>query len=67
MVDLGLETLVFSLLSSVSFCDNVIENSDFFLKVALDVVALCVRNRFNCVLLTLELTDFFAGKGNLRL
>lgn len=60
LADLGLETSVFSLLSLLSLHNHVIQNANLFLEVALDVVALGFSDIFDCVLLALELTDFFA-------
>ena len=67
LIDLRLETLVFSLLPSLGFCDHIIENGNLFFKVALDVTALGVGDRFDRVLLTLKLADFLSGEGHLRL
>lgn len=63
--DLHLEALVFSLLALVSFDCDILENIDLFLQVALDIVTLSVCNRFNSVLLALQLAHFLASKGNL--
>ena len=67
MADLKLELLVRSLLSGVCLFNYIIEDVDFLLKIALDVVALRLCNVFHSVLLSLQLFHLFAVEGNLLL
>ena len=65
--DLRLEALVLSFLALICLEDDVVEDVDLFLQVTLNVVALCNCNRFDSILLTLELADLLARKTHISL
>ncbi len=65
LTDLSLEARVLGLLALVRLDDNIIEDSNLFLEIALNVTALSFCNVFYGVLLTFELSNFLACIGHL--
>ncbi len=65
LADLSLETRILGLLALVRLDDHVIQDSNLFLEITLDVTALSFCNVFYGVLLTFELSNFLASIGYL--
>ncbi len=65
LADLSLETRILGLLALVRLDDHIIQDSNLFLEIALNVTALSFCNVFYGVLLTFELSNFLACIGHL--
>ena len=65
LADLCLEARIFGLLALVRLNYHIIQDSNLFLEIALNVTALSFCNVFDGVLLTFQLSNFLASIGYL--